>query len=126
MTFLLAPPRFLVRDQLIRNDLQEVIFVGTFLSTILNFDRKSGGGGGGDRDGNKNLFEKCFFVSCPRVLSRLSKDNSYRSNIFRLLGFAFLSKKILISFPCVLTDVQQESDFDFDLLEIDINCKKVS
>ncbi len=34
--------------------------------------------------------------------------------------------KILISFPCVLTDVQQESDFDFDLLEIDINCKKVS
>jgi len=60
MTFLLARSRFLVRDQLIRNDLQEVIFVGTFLSTILNFDRKSGGGGGGDRDGNKNLFEKCF------------------------------------------------------------------
>ena len=124
MTFLLARSRFLVRDQLIRNDLQEVIFVGTFLSTILNFDRKSGGGG--DRDGNKNLFEKCFFVSCPRVLSRLIKDNSYRNNISWLVGFAFLSKKILISFPCVLTDVQQESDFDFDLLEIDINCKKVS
>ncbi len=64
--------------------------------------------------------------ACPRVLSRLFKDNSYRNNISRLMGFAFLSKKILIAFPFVLTDVQQESDFDFDLLEIEINCKKVS
>ena len=73
MTFLLARSRFLVRDQLIRNDLQEVIFVGTFLSTILNFDRKSGGGGG-DRDGNKNLFEKCFFCVVRALVSCLASS----------------------------------------------------
>jgi hypothetical protein len=29
-----------VRDQIVRGELQEVVFVATFLSTILNFDRK--------------------------------------------------------------------------------------
>ena len=29
-----------MRDQIVRGELQEVVFVATFLSTILNFDRR--------------------------------------------------------------------------------------